>query len=104
MARLGCRRQNILVALEKEVGPCCYHLGDNVAREVASHLHRDVLLPRKGGLYFDLPGDRSRLLQEAGIRAKNIVSSRYCTSCHHQYFFLTAQPAAEQGGWPEFFL
>ncbi|MFW0861093.1 MAG: laccase domain-containing protein [Dethiobacter sp.] len=45
-------------------------------------------------ILIDLPGYHLRLLQEAGIRAKNIVSSRYCTSCHHQHFFPTAQPAA----------
>ncbi|MBS3899439.1 MAG: peptidoglycan editing factor PgeF [Dethiobacter sp.] len=87
MGRLGCRRQNIRVALSPSIGPCCYQVGDNVAREAAGHLSRDVLLPGKDGLYFDLPGYHLRLLQEAGIRAKNIISSRYCTSCHQQYFF-----------------
>ncbi|MBS3886267.1 MAG: peptidoglycan editing factor PgeF [Dethiobacter sp.] len=87
MARLGCLRQNIRVALSPSIGPCCYQVGDNVAREVASHLARDVLLQGKDGFYLDLPGYHLRLLQEAGIMAKNIISSRYCTSCHQQHFF-----------------
>lgn len=87
MARLGCLRQNIRVALSPSIGPCCYQVGDNLAREVVDRQKSELLLQRKDGIYFDLPGYHLRLLQEAGIGAKNIVSSRYCTSCYRQYFF-----------------
>ena len=87
MVKLGCLRQNIRVALSPSIGPCCFQVGENVAGEVAVHLVRDVLLSGKHGLYLDLPRYHLRLLQEAGISAKNIVRSRFCTSCYGQHFF-----------------
>lgn len=87
MVGLGCVREKIRVALSPSVGPCCYQVGENVAREVAGHLREHVLTEHGDRLHLDLAGLHVGLLQEAGIGRDNITRSDYCTNCRPDLFF-----------------
>jgi YfiH family protein len=87
LARNGCRRETIRVALSPSVGPCCYRVGREVAELVPAKYHRFVLKKCKKEYYFDLPGFHRLQLLEAGISEDNLLVSEYCTSCHGDKFF-----------------
>jgi polyphenol oxidase len=83
----GCSRENIRVALSPTIGPCCYRVGDNVVEAVEPCFHSEVFIKKSDGIYFDLPGLQKLQLIRAGILAKHLSASRYCTRCHADKFF-----------------
>lgn len=87
LARQGCRRETIRVALSPSIGPCCYRVGPEVVERVPAKYHRDILTKRKQECYFDLPGFHKLQLLEAGITGDNLFVSEYCTRCHSDKFF-----------------
>ena len=87
LARLGCRREAIRVALSPSIGPCCYRVGREVAERVPVKYHRHVLTKREQGYYFDLPGFHRLQLLEAGIPGDNLFVSKHCTCCYGDMFF-----------------
>lgn len=58
-------------------GPCCYNVGE----DVASLFSKDVVESRKRSLYLDLKKENKRQLMHAGLSAKNIETSGFCTIC-----------------------
>jgi YfiH family protein len=87
LARIGCRRETIRVALSPSIGPCCFRVGPEVAERVPAKYHRHSLIKRKQGYFFDLPGFHKLQLLEAGIAGDNLFVSEFCTSCHSDKFF-----------------
>ena len=87
MEAVGCRRENIRIALSPCIGPCCYQVGDNVAEEIQSDLRHHVLSNRDGQIHFDMPGLHALQLYQAGVLHSNLVQSQYCTNCNPDLFF-----------------
>jgi len=78
--------EEITAALGPAIGPCCYEVGEEVARAAARH--PETLTPRDGGKYlFDLPAFVAADLESAGLTPERIAASGWCTRCHPERFF-----------------
>ena len=112
---LGTKPEDILAAIGPTIGPCCYEVGYDVAREFDSQFSSaakwfdEKFNQLRAGeeenplpwLTMAPPGHpppsvRTRLnlaaanraiLISAGLRARNIYSCGLCTSCHREAFF-----------------
>ncbi len=86
IAALGVAAEELVAALGPAIGPCCYKVGEELAR--AAHRHRSCVEARGGGKYqFDLP-DFARLeLEAAGVSPTRIDMSGWCSCCHADLFF-----------------
>ena len=86
----GCEASDILVALGPAIGPCCYVVGDEVAR---AFVEKDpetgpFLQPEGSGRWtLDLEAVNRHQLIRAGIRDTNVTTSSLCTSCRKDLFF-----------------
>jgi YfiH family protein len=87
----GCEASDILVAIGPAIGPCCYEVGDEVAR---AFLQKDpetgsFLLSEgaSGRWKLNLGAVNRHQLMKAGIEPRNIASSTLCTSCRQDLFF-----------------
>ena len=86
----GCESTDLLVAFGPSVGPCCYVVGEEVARafleedrETARFLH-----PEGSGRWtMNLAGINRHQLVKSGIQARNISVFPLCTSCRKDLFF-----------------
>ena len=86
----GCKSSELLVAIGPAVGPCCYGVGEEVARifleenvETLPFLHPEG----PGRWKMNLPGINRHQLTNAGVREANICISPLCTSCRKDLFF-----------------
>ncbi len=89
-ARAGCRVDRLEAALGPAIGPCCYEIGNDVARrfEAAGF----PVLRATGRLRLDLKEINRRVLLEAGLRADAIHQCGPCTSCRcDRYWSFRAQ-------------
>lgn len=78
------------VALSPSAGPCCYEVGEDVAKSVRKSFGccSGLLIPNnKGKWNLDLWNANAKVLQEAGIKKENIIISRICTICNQNMFF-----------------
>ncbi len=88
--RLGCNASDLHAALGPAIGPCCYVVGEEVARTFADQegesghfLHAEG----PGRWKLNLVGLNRHQLIRAGIRKENIESSPLCTSCRNDLLF-----------------
>ncbi|MFV9690462.1 MAG: peptidoglycan editing factor PgeF [Desulfobacteria bacterium] len=78
----GCRASNLICGIGPSLGPCC-----------AEFLNHSKELPRAFERYevnsnhFDFRAVSRDQLKEAGLSAKNILTSRICTRCSTDRFF-----------------
>ena len=80
----GARAGEIAVFLGPAVGPCCYDVGDDVARaaEAAFGKRAGQVLTEEGGKRrLDLHRANELAAQEAGVLPENIYRVATCTSC-----------------------
>ncbi len=85
----GARAGEIAVFLGPAVGPCCYDVGDDVARaaEAAFGKRAGQFLKEEGGTRrLDLHRANELAAQEAGVLAENIYRVATCTSCEEKLF------------------
>lgn len=79
------RPRNLLAAIGPGIGPCCYEVGEEVAR------HFDAAHRRPAGLAgrprLDLPGAAAGVLVAAGLDPARIERCGACTSCETERFF-----------------
>ncbi|NMB17612.1 MAG: peptidoglycan editing factor PgeF [Firmicutes bacterium] len=80
----GTRPGDCLVGIGPSIGPCCYSVGPEVAKEFAP---LDAVQSREGKLYVDLPRANRFLLLHEGIPPENIQLGGICTSCRQDLFF-----------------
>jgi len=81
------RPRDCLAAIGPTIGPCCYRVGEDVARAWRSALG-DGSIRREGTRWFaDLRGANLAALLEAGVPRRNIAVSGACTSCNRADFF-----------------
>jgi len=97
LARAGCRRETIRVALSPTIGTCCFRVGREVLERVPEKHRRQSLKKRGQDYYFDLPGFQRLQLLESGITENNLLVSKYCTSCHSDKFFSYRAAAGRTG-------
>ncbi|MGI6558479.1 MAG: peptidoglycan editing factor PgeF [Limnochordia bacterium] len=80
----GTKPSGCLVGIGPSIGPCCYSVGPEVAKEFAP---LDVVHSREGKLFVDLSRANQRLLMREGVPPENIQASEICTSCRQDLFF-----------------
>jgi hypothetical protein len=81
--------RNIYAGIGPSIGPCCYEIGDEVAKEVFEKLSDpdELIIKRNGSRYFDLWEANKRQLIEAGVPVSNIEVSGICTKDNSDAFF-----------------
>ena len=86
LAALGARPETTTAYLGPAIGPCCYQVGEDVARQARGlgHCGEPGLAHGSGVTYLDLASLDAGLLATAGVAA---VRSGVCTSCRHDLFF-----------------
>lgn len=87
LTKLGCRPENLRVALAPTIGPCCYQVGEKVVEQVPQYWQAKVVRQAAGAYYFDLPEFQRLQLKSAGIKEENLVKSSYCTACYPDLFY-----------------
>jgi YfiH family protein len=75
--RWQTRPEDIHAAIGPCIGPCCYEVGPEVARQFE--------IERIGKIHLDLPAENERRLRDAGVR--NIWKSGECTFCTGDRFY-----------------
>jgi polyphenol oxidase len=112
----GTRPEDVVAAVGPGIGRCCYEVGEEVAKEFAAQFPEardwfdgpfDALAsgesdpnwlpwltmkppghaPRPLRAHLDLIAANRAILAAAGIPAKNISSSGFCTACRTDLFF-----------------
>lgn len=86
----GCRPHDIIAGIGPSIGPCCYEVGEGVARAFYGAFDRagKFLRPVNAGRYkLDLWQANELSLIEAGVKETNIEVARLCTSCYRHLFF-----------------
>ncbi len=82
----GCDSARLTAALGPSIGPCCYEVGEEVARHAGSGPLL-VVGENPGKYMFDLPGYVAAQLAGAGLKADKILRSGLCTLCDGEDFF-----------------
>jgi len=95
--RHQARPAKIRAAVGPAIGPCCYEVGSDVARQVtgvAEHTPRFQVIPVNGKgvvgevkMRVDLRAAVVSLLMDAGLDKKHIELVGGCTSCETRLFF-----------------
>ena len=94
----GSRPRDLVVGLGPAIGPCCYSVGEEVARAVRAALPDGGSLLRcqgDGTLHFDLWEANRWELAEQGV--EQIEVAGLCTACHVDEFFSHRAERGETG-------
>ena len=85
--RFGSEPGHIVAAIGPSIGPCCYQVQEDFARDVsrawpqaAAFIHRE-----RNGYRADLWRMNHRQLADAGVR--HIELAQLCTACHRDEFY-----------------
>ncbi|NMB12984.1 MAG: peptidoglycan editing factor PgeF [Firmicutes bacterium] len=84
---LGSEPGDVHVLIGPAIGPCCYHVGEDVARAFGERFGQEPLSQREGRIYLDLRAANQQLLKESGVSPAQIHQSRLCTACQSGVFF-----------------
>ncbi len=90
MAAFGTRPADVHVCLGPAIGPCCYEVGDDVARawhDLAGVDAPSALARANGRRHFSLRDANALLLARAGVRADHLEVSAICTRCEGERWF-----------------
>jgi copper oxidase (laccase) domain-containing protein len=85
--RLGCTPSEIWAGIGPTIGPCCYEVGTDVARQIAAACPpgTEVVHSVNGQLHADLPATVEAQLRAAGV--ERVEHADLCTSCRVDEFF-----------------
>jgi len=81
---------DLLAGIGPSIGPCCYEVGAEVKKEVASvfGFTEGVIKSKTNSKYlFDLWQANHNQLVSSGVKAGNIEISQICTQCNPDIFF-----------------
>ncbi|HEY3840830.1 MAG TPA: peptidoglycan editing factor PgeF [Bryobacteraceae bacterium] len=70
----GSRADDVHAAIGPSIGPCCYEVGPEVAREFG--------VTASGRVHLDLWRMNAKQLMAAGVRAENISVAEDCSMCN----------------------
>jgi YfiH family protein len=93
-AAAGVPPERLLAALGPAVGPCCYPVGDDVARRIVEASSAEAL--RDGGR-VDLRLALRLQLVGAGVNAASVASAPWCTACERDLFWSHRRQGARRG-------
>ncbi len=84
--------EQIQVAIGPSIGVCCYEVDEQVIQGIMGQMQdsqpSSFFTQKINGKYtMDLKEANTILLKQAGIPAKQIISSQWCTSCRTDLFF-----------------
>ena len=81
----ACEPKNIIAGLAPSIGPCCYEVGEDVAKHFFDIPDGYI---QKGEKYMlDLPFINRKQLLDVGLEDENIEMSGVCTACEVDRFF-----------------
>jgi hypothetical protein len=85
--QLGSNPGDVWAGIGPTIGPCCYEVGSDVARQIEEACPAGSQVTRRvnGRIHADLPAAVEAQLKESGIR--RIEQSALCTSCRVDEFF-----------------
>ena len=86
----GTRPKDCLAGIGPAIGPCCYEVGDEVAKEFRKAFPRfaeEILSVHDGKIRLDLWKANRLQLAEAGLLPEHIDTAGVCTACHARTFF-----------------
>lgn len=90
MATFGTQLEDVHVAIGPAIGPCCYEVGEEVARawrELAGEDAEAALTEVDGRVHFSLRRANEILLTRAGVRVEHVETSTICTRCEGDHWF-----------------
>jgi YfiH family protein len=96
----GVRAADVAVFLGPAVGPCCYDVGDDVARAAEAAFGKrvgQVLKEERGKLRLDLYRANELAAQEAGVLPENVYRVATCASCEAELFASHRRDGAAAG-------
>ncbi|HUU56653.1 MAG TPA: polyphenol oxidase family protein [bacterium] len=94
------RAADVAVFLGPAVGPCCYDVGDDVARAAEAAFGKrvgQVLQEERGKRRLDLHRANELAAQEAGVPPDNVYRVATCTSCEAELFASHRRDGAAAG-------
>ncbi len=85
----GTRAKDVSAALGPHIGPCCYHVKDNVIDEFKKNFDdtSSYIKKAEGGFTLDLGAATVAQLTGAGVAPGNITALCPCTACNNNDFF-----------------
>jgi YfiH family protein len=84
----GSNPSDILAGIGPSIGPCCYHVGEEVVSQVKSHLGKEFIKRKASGeTVFDMWEANRAQLMASGIRDINIEVAEICTCCNVDKFY-----------------
>lgn len=90
MLDVGCRKEDIFVAIGPSIGVCCYDVNDERYYTFLSELDgysEKIFFSYHGKRHLNMPFLNYLLLLESGIPKKNIDYFPFCTKCDFERFF-----------------
>jgi len=90
MINAGSRIENLVAAVGPGIGPCCYPVGNDTAKEFSeSFAYPEKVVTRnsEGTFLLDLETANISRLRSCGIKEKNIAAAGFCTACRPEEFF-----------------
>jgi YfiH family protein len=93
VTRFGCRAEDLHAAIGPSIGPCCYEVGADVARQFGTWGIEagSPALPQK----VDLPGLNAAQLRAEGVQ--DVWIARECTFCEADRYFSFRREKDEAG-------
>jgi uncharacterized protein, YfiH family len=103
----GCNPKDIVAAIGPSIGECCFQVDKPVVDEFLTEMEFASKYIRndqnaEGKFKIDLWGINRELMIEAGILAKNIEVTEYCTMCHEDLFYSHRKMGEERGSLAAF--
>jgi polyphenol oxidase len=95
----GADPGEMLAGIGPSIGPCCYAVGEDVARSFRKKAaHRIAVLQMRGKrTTLDLAEANRQQLLDAGCRDRNIETAGLCTACLSDIFFSHRREQGETG-------
>ncbi len=87
--RYGSNIDNILVGIGPSIGPCCYEIGRDLAHQFTNKYenYNHIIIERDNKVYLDLWKVNYLQIRDKGVKDRNIIVTKICTSCHNDKFY-----------------
>jgi YfiH family protein len=96
-AEFGSQPEDLHVAMGPAIRKCCYEVGPEVVRELASLFPEWPAEENPGKRHLDLVEANRRILIKAGVSASRIYDCGLCTHCEPEFFFSYRREPANPG-------
>ncbi|MBS4540074.1 peptidoglycan editing factor PgeF [Clostridium sp. D2Q-11] len=86
----GCELDDILVGIGPSIGPCCYTVNEDVVNRFNTNftnLNNVIKSTDEDSYHLDLWQANREVLKEKGIKGRNIIISKICTSCNNEILY-----------------